>query len=658
MECPDSIVSGNLKVKVKDGSNPWWAAYQVTNAKNPINGMSLSVDGGTTWLEMVGPEEPAPSGFWFMKPSDLILNNEMENYKIRVESDTGDIVVNMVGVVASSETDSGTNNGGGVDCGGQGGLGSEGPATEGPPGTPEGTAGVTEGTEEATEEVSSTTSPVSEGGVGSCDDLIVDKSGWTGTWQGKLKILLAADVSQYSISFRTDLPVSSLNFWEGQLTGSGNSFTLQSPSYFSGKTAGEYLEHGFQLSYSGSTEPSFSSITFNGVDICQGGNAGGATEGPGVATTTQGSGGETAGPVPSTTCAGTICGTSSSEPITTEIQDLRDSTSCTLDNALVEDILPGAPNNPVNVKNVEQVIPEAKFNEFFPTKNGAYTYTNFLRAIGKYPSICKSAENCPKILAGMFAHFQQETAGLFYLEEINKSAYCADWSAWVSAAYPCVPGQLYYGRGAKQLSWNYNYGAFSQAMFGDARILLEQPDLVANTWLNFASSMWFYVTPQPPKPSMLQVVEGDWTPNSVDEAANLAGFGATTMIINGALECGPSPSNPTGASNRANYYTDFAARLGVDITGEKLTCSDSSAFPDAGSAGSLTLFWDPDNGCSLVKWQTAYSALVEGNYAACNGEQADCSGLATSGGGNPSPPPPSVATVEPGQCLVTGGICD
>ena len=178
VECPDSIVSGNLKVKVKDGSNPWWAAYQVTNAKNPINGMSLSVDGGTTWLEMVGPEEPAPSGFWFMKPSDLILNNEMENYKIRVESDTGNIVVNMAGVVASSETDSGTNNGGGEGCGGQGGLGSEGPeisstpATEGPTGTP----GATEGTEEATEE------PVSGGGS-SCDDLIVDKSGWTGTWQ-------------------------------------------------------------------------------------------------------------------------------------------------------------------------------------------------------------------------------------------------------------------------------------------------------------------------------------------------------------------------------------------------------------------------------------------------------------------------------------------
>ena len=113
MECPDTIVSGNLKVKIKDGSNPWWAAYQVTNAKNPINGMSISVDGGSTWSPMDGPGSPAPDGFWFLKPKSLILNSEtkMEKYKIRVESDTGEIVVDMVGVVADSETDAGSNNG-------------------------------------------------------------------------------------------------------------------------------------------------------------------------------------------------------------------------------------------------------------------------------------------------------------------------------------------------------------------------------------------------------------------------------------------------------------------------------------------------------------------------------------------------------------------
>ena len=213
-------------------------------------------------------------------------------------------------------------------------------------------------------------------------------------------------------------------------------------------------------------------------------------------------GSATNGPNPASGCSGTLCGSPSTEPLTPEIQHLRDSSSCTLSNTLVEAITPGSPTNPSNVKTVEQVLPESSFDEFFPRKDTGYTYTNFLRAIGKYPAICKNASNCPKILAGMFAHFQQETAGLVYLEEINKGAYCSDSSAWVTAAYPCAAGQKYYGRGAKQLSWNYNYGAFSKAMYGDASILLKNPSRVVTTWLNFASAMWFYVTPQPPKPSM------------------------------------------------------------------------------------------------------------------------------------------------------------
>ena len=51
-----------------------------------------------------------------------------------------------------------------------------------------------------------------------------------------------------------------------------------------------------------------------------------------------------------------------------------------------------------------------------------------------------------------------------------QSPYCATWNDWVVKAYPCASGQMYYGRGSKQLSWNYNYGAFSQAIFGDAQV--------------------------------------------------------------------------------------------------------------------------------------------------------------------------------------------
>ena len=109
------------------------------------------------------------------------------------------------------------------------------------------------------------------------------------------------------------------NFWEGQLTGSGTTFTLQSPSYFSGKTAGEYLEHGFQLGYAGDTEPTFTSISFNGVDLCSGSSASGVSEPVGSTEapvgSTEGPGETTSGPQESTTAgpAGTSPGTGTGE---------------------------------------------------------------------------------------------------------------------------------------------------------------------------------------------------------------------------------------------------------------------------------------------------------------------------------------------------------
>jgi len=252
-----------------------------------------------------------------------------------------------------------------------------------------------------------------------------------------------------------------------------------------------------------------------------------------------------------------------------------------------------------------------------PRAHSAYTYTNFLRAVAKFPAVCTQPDVCRRILANMFAHFQQETAGLVYLREINKGGYCASWSPWVTAAYPCSPGKQYYGRGAKQLSWNYNYGAFSRAMFGDSSVLLRDPDLVADTWLNFASAIWFFVSPQPPKPSMLSLVTGSWRPNSEDSARRLeAGLGATTMAINGAIECGHSPANSRASLNRQEAYRRFSAELGVDISGEKLDCEDMLPFNSAGSANPA-IYWAPEQGCRLVGWQTAFSGLLEGDHALC-----------------------------------------
>ena len=83
-------------------------------------------------------------------------------------------------------------------------------------------------------------------------------------------------------------------------------------------------------------------------------------------------------------------------------------------------IVDGAPGNPPNVKILQSVFSSSDFSTFFPNANPAYTYENFLKAVGKFPSICTVKETCKKTLATMFAHFHQETLDLFYLEEINK----------------------------------------------------------------------------------------------------------------------------------------------------------------------------------------------------------------------------------------------
>ena len=101
----------------------------------------------------------------------------------------------------------------------------------------------------------------------------MDKTGWAANWSGRLKILLTSDISQFTISLDTDLPLTTLTFYDGTLSGSGSSFSLQSPSYFSGKSAGQYLEYSFAIVYPGSQEPMFTSIKLDGQDVCNGGGS-------------------------------------------------------------------------------------------------------------------------------------------------------------------------------------------------------------------------------------------------------------------------------------------------------------------------------------------------------------------------------------------------
>ena len=83
----------------------------------------------------------------------------------------------------------------------------------------------------------------------------------------------------------------------------------------------------------------------------------------------------------------------------------------TLDNAQVELIEPGRAANPENVKRVEGIVKASDWEYLFPLRAQAYTYSNFLKAVGKFPALCKTYNDgrdsdaiCRKELATMFAH--------------------------------------------------------------------------------------------------------------------------------------------------------------------------------------------------------------------------------------------------------------
>ena len=55
---------------------------------------------------------------------------------------------------------------------------------------------------------------------------------------------------------------------------------------------------------------------------------------------------------------------------------------------------------------------------------------------------------------------------------------------WPSVSYPLQDGVQYYGRGPFQLSWNYNFGEFSETIgtskYDSKMTLLENPGRVEN----------------------------------------------------------------------------------------------------------------------------------------------------------------------------------
>ncbi|MGO1191942.1 glycoside hydrolase family 19 protein [Vibrio casei] len=337
-------------------------------------------------------------------------------------------------------------------------------------------------------------------------------------------------------------------------------------------------------------------------------------------------------------------------------------------NSVVEAIVPGSSSNPENVKRVERVFSQSDWDYMTQMAAPEYTYTRFLRAIGKFSAFCgeytdgrDSDAICKKSIVTAFAHFSQETGGHISKENTSDNPLALEeWQQalvhvremgwvegqagyttgcgqddWQNKRWPCAVGEGYFGRGAKQLSYHFNYGAFSEVMYdGDATVLLNNPGLVADSWLNLASAIWFFLTPQAPKPAMLHVIDRTWVPSQRELDAGIGyGFGTTINIINGGIECGEQNKNKGQPVNRIRYWEGLAAHFQIPIENDETnTCWQQTPYGSLNLNGATNVLYTNWDGnwkyyadrpggysfeCELVGFQTAYSALVEGDYEKC-----------------------------------------
>merc|ERR1711862_935442 len=98
-------------------------------------------------------------------------------------------------------------------------------------------------------------------------------------------------------------------------------------------------------------------------------------------------------------------------------------------------------------------------------------------------------------------------------------------------------GKTYHGRGPKQLSWNYNYEAFSNYYCGDDTLLKNPERVASNSELAWASSIWFWATGGPYNPWTTKpgCHEAFTTDTAVGERK--PGLGWAIIIVKGGMNC-------------------------------------------------------------------------------------------------------------------------
>ena len=199
--------------------------------------------------------------------------------------------------------------------------------------------------------------------------------------------------------------------------------------------------------------------------------------------------------------------------------------------------------------------------------------------------------------------------GLHWLRELgpggvgsSKSSNCYTTGSTID--YQPAPGKCYYGRGPIQISYFYNYGNFSEFLYND-KSLVSDPDLLEQDGeLALLSAIWFWMTPQCPKPSCHQVMQEIYDESATSYSSakmSKKGFLHTVNIINGDVECRGSNTKPLLRSKLYKYYMSLVGFTSTEISNEDI---DGYSTLCNGSAGTMVKYTSCDfqnvvvNNCS------------------------------------------------------------
>ncbi len=134
---------------------------------------------------------------------------------------------------------------------------------------------------------------------------------------------------------------------------------------------------------------------------------------------------------------------------------------------------------------------------------------------------------------------------------------------------------------------------------------------------------------------MLHVIDRTWTPSQRELDAGIGyGFGTTINVINGGIECGEQNKDKGQPVNRIRYWEGLmAAHYQICWSRRKKnTCWQQTPYGSLNLNGATDvavhqLGWQLEIlrrsprvysfECELVGFQTAYSALVPGDYEKC-----------------------------------------